>query len=90
VRRALSANPLGVVEAFTRLDVMVRDGWVCQLCAEPIDPDLKHPHPQSASLDHVIPLARGGHHMLTNCQAAHLRCNLKKWAHMPGQEASRG
>ena len=33
-----------------------------------------------ASLDHKIPLARGGHHTRDNVQLTHLRCNLSKGA----------
>ncbi|WP_158070491.1 HNH endonuclease [Streptomyces luteocolor] len=32
----------------------------------------------SPSLDHVIPLSRGGSHRRDNVQLAHLRCNLRK------------
>lgn len=33
-----------------------------------------------ASLDHIIPLSRGGHHTADNVQAAHLACNHRKGA----------
>lgn len=79
-RRAYRAGPNGEVERFTRLDVMERDGWTCGLCSLPIDPALAYPAPMSASLDHVIPLSRGGGHSLANSQAAHLICNQRKWA----------
>ncbi|MEV6398476.1 HNH endonuclease [Streptomyces sp. NPDC051907] len=32
----------------------------------------------SASLDHIIPLARQGDHTRINVQLAHLLCNLRK------------
>lgn len=67
---------------FTRREVLDRDGWVCQLCETQIDPDLSHPHPMSATLDHVIPVSRGGEHSLENAQAAHRICNMRKWAHV--------
>ncbi len=44
----------------------------------PIDRLLKYPDPDSLSLDHVMPLARGGEHAIDNVQAAHLRCNVRK------------
>jgi len=34
--------------------------------------------PRKASLDHVIPLTKGGLNELSNIQLAHLRCNLVK------------
>ncbi len=55
-------------------------GWTCGLCALPIDPSLQYPDPASLSLDHVVPLARGGAHTLNNVQPAHLRCNIRKGA----------
>lgn len=74
-------------ESFTRREVLDRDGWVCQLCTLEIDPGLTFPHPQSASLDHVIPLARGGSHTRANSQAAHLDCNRRKWANVAEEAA---
>jgi 5-methylcytosine-specific restriction endonuclease McrA len=58
--------------------VFARDQWKCGLCGERIDQSLVHPHPFSASLDHVIPRARGGLHVYENVQAAHLTCNTSK------------
>jgi 5-methylcytosine-specific restriction endonuclease McrA len=76
-RRATATGP-----RFTRREVLERDGWVCQLCASDIDRDLSHPHPMSATLDHIIPVSRGGEHSLENTQAAHRICNMRKWAHV--------
>lgn len=59
-------------------DVYVRDNWRCGLCHRVIHQHLSYPHPGSASLDHVLPLSRGGAHTLSNVQAAHLRCNVSK------------
>lgn len=62
-----------------RADVVYqRDGWNCGICTEPVNPDLRYPHPLSASLDHVVPLSRGGHHTYANTQTAHLACNMAK------------
>jgi 5-methylcytosine-specific restriction endonuclease McrA len=58
--------------------VYARDNWTCQLCREPIGPDLAWPDGGSRSIDHIRPLSRGGHHVLSNIQAAHLACNLRK------------
>lgn len=67
-------------EKFRHEDVYERDGWICGLCTEPVDRELRYPDPMSPSLDHVVPLARGGHHVLENVQLAHLICNVKKQA----------
>lgn len=58
--------------------VYERDGWTCQLCGLPVDPTARHPDPESASLDHVVPIAEGGDHSYANTQLAHLRCNTLK------------
>lgn len=68
---------------FTVSEIYERDGWVCQLCWVPVRSDLRYPDPQSASLDHVIPIARGGTHTPENVQLAHLVCNQRKQDRMP-------
>lgn len=71
-RRGLS------VERFTERDIFERDGWRCQLCRATVDPVLVWPHPLSASLDHILPISKGGQHRRANVQLAHLRCNVEK------------
>lgn len=82
LRRAVPA------EAIDPHAVFVRDGWRCGVCSDPIDPLLRHPDPQCATVDHVVPLSRGGHHTYANVQASHLVCNLRKGAKMPGQSVA--
>lgn len=67
-------------EVFRAADVYTRDAWQCWLCHEEIDHAALWPDPRSASVDHVVPLSRGGSHTLANVKAAHLRCNLVKGA----------
>ena len=69
-----------VVEPIVNAEIFERDGWVCQLCDAPVDCLLSYPDPGSASLDHIMPLSRGGHHVRSNVQLAHLFCNLSKGA----------
>lgn len=55
----------------------IRNEDVCWLCGAWIDPDLKFPHPQSWTADHVIPIAKGG----TNAgelKPAHNLCNQQR------------
>lgn len=78
-RRALKAGS-SAGPAFSNADVFERDGWVCGLCGEPVSPDVVYPAPLSASLDHVVPLSRGGAHSFANSQLAHLACNVRKGA----------
>lgn len=73
------ARELGrAVELFRAHEVFQRDEWTCALCLGAIDRQLRHPDPLSPSLDHRVPLQRGGDHTVENCQAAHLVCNLWK------------
>lgn len=67
-------------EAFDCRDVYERDGWTCGICATPVDKSLVWPHPLSVSLDHVLPVSRGGAHAPENAQCAHLACNVRKGA----------
>jgi 5-methylcytosine-specific restriction endonuclease McrA len=76
IRRARKAGVR--VEKFANTEVFDRDGWTCGICLEPIDPALAWPDPMSVSLDHVVPLSKGGDHSRANCQAAHLVCNVSK------------
>ena len=75
-RRAREANVES--EPYDRVAVFVRDGWTCQLCGEPVDPDLRAPDPASPSIDHVVPISLGGPDTFANVQLAHLGCNAAK------------
>jgi 5-methylcytosine-specific restriction endonuclease McrA len=57
-----------------------RDEDTCRICGEPVDFTRQPPHPSAATIDHVIPLSRGGEHSYGNTQLAHLRCNTTKGA----------
>ena len=65
-------------EVFDRIEIFDRDEWSCGICSEPVDSSLAWPDPMSASLDHVIPVSRGGRHVRDNVQCSHLTCNLRK------------
>jgi 5-methylcytosine-specific restriction endonuclease McrA len=39
----------------------------------------KAPDPMSPSLDHILPLSKGGTHEPRNVQLAHLGCNVRKY-----------
>ena len=59
-------------------EIAERDAWVCGLCERPVDAELAYPDPMSKSLDHIMPLTKGGAHDPSNAQLAHLRCNVSK------------
>ena len=58
--------------------IYARDGYMCWLCGGQLDMVEKVPHPLAPTIDHVIPLARGGWHEPGNIKAAHFLCNAKK------------
>jgi len=74
-RRIRTNEPIG---DFSRLDIYRRDDWVCQICKKPVDKTLSFPDPYCASLDHIVPLSRGGTHESRNVQLTHLSCNTSK------------
>lgn len=52
---------------------------VCAICGKPVDKTLTYPHPLSATVDHIIPVALGGHpSAINNLQLAHWTCNRQK------------
>lgn len=53
--------------------VYERDNETCGICGE-------HVEWADFSLDHVIPLSKGGEHSYANTQTAHLPCNIRKGA----------
>lgn len=65
-------------DMFDPFDIYDRDGWVCKLCGDPVDRGARFPAPLSVSLDHIVPLSKGGHHTRQNVQCAHLLCNTKR------------
>lgn len=57
-----------------RLLVLVRDGWICQLCGDPIDPSLPKGHPRGPTVHHTRGKVAGDDpaHLV----AAHTECNV--------------
>lgn len=70
------------IEHINEKVVYLRDGWICQICHEKVDKKFKYPNPKSASLDHIIPLSKGGTHTYKNVQLAHFVCNITKFTNI--------
>jgi 5-methylcytosine-specific restriction endonuclease McrA len=75
-RRARKVNAF--VSRVNTNDIFLRDHGRCQLCGKKIRRELKHPHPMSLTIDHIIPLSKGGTHEPKNVQIAHMICNSTK------------
>ena len=80
-------------EECTRLEVLERDGWVCQMCRidcnreYTIDPKTRRPDPRNAEHDHIIPLTEENSpgNVFPNSQCLCRKCNNKKRAKSWGQ-----
>ena len=65
----------------TRKKIVSRDKCTCQICGGVCDPNDKRWGsfgPMFPTIDHIIPLAKGGTHTWSNCQCAHVICNSEK------------
>jgi 5-methylcytosine-specific restriction endonuclease McrA len=71
-RRARKAGSptIGKVD---RGQVFERDRGICHICKLVVDP--KHWH-----MDHIVPLSKGGAHVMANVAVSHQRCNDSKGA----------
>jgi hypothetical protein len=60
-----------------RLAIYERDGWVCQLCSEAVEPDLPPLNPWAATLDHIVCQSWQliPDHSPSNLRLAHRWCN---------------
>lgn len=66
-----------VVSDSVRLAIYERDGWTCQLCSEPVDPDLPPSDVWAATLDHIVCQSWTDEpdHSPSNLRLAHRWCN---------------
>lgn len=67
-------------------EIAKRDGWRCSICEKAVDPLVKWPDSKSPSLDHVVPLSKGGAHDPSNVALAHLGCNTAKNNRVDGEQ----
>lgn len=65
-------------EPYTLAEIAERDGFRCGICYREVDMALKYPHPRSASVDHIIPLSKGGSDLKSNVRLAHLGENVAR------------
>lgn len=55
------------------------DGFTtCAICGLPINLSLPYPNPWSLTIDHVVPISKGGRTSFDNMQPAHMKCNRAK------------
>lgn len=56
-----------------RETIFERDNWICGICGGQV-------RPKDATLDHIVPVARGGAHTADNLRLAHHICNSRRGA----------
>ena len=61
------------LEDVSRDEIAERDNHLCHICGEWVGA-------QEMTIDHVVPLARGGSHTKDNIKLAHKVCNSRKGA----------
>lgn len=58
------------------------------LCGEEVDKTIPTPHPDSAEIDEIIPISKGGDPLSrTNTQLVHRHCNRTKSDRLPDEHA---
>lgn len=73
---------------YTRQQIFDRDGYDCYLCNKSVDLTAAHRQGQPGwemypHVEHVVPLALGGHDVLANVKIAHAICNIRKGVSIP-------
>lgn len=65
------------VGKYDRFDVFKRDGGVCMICNKKVDKSLRWPNAMSFSINHVVPISKGGADTFGNVETSHLVCNMR-------------
>jgi 5-methylcytosine-specific restriction endonuclease McrA len=61
------------------LAIAERDGWCCHLCGRKVADRIDYAaRDDDATLDHLVPVSKGGLHVRANVALAHNRCNWER------------
>ncbi len=74
------------VETVDPATLFERDGWRCHICGRKVRRGVDGFNPLAATIDHIIPLSRGGEHSYRNTACAHRVCNMRKGANDVGSQ----
>lgn len=75
-RNAIKNNINSV--SYTRKSIFQRDKYTCYLCGKPLNMDAQACDPDSPTIDHIIPISKGGDDIPNNIKSAHYLCNIQK------------
>jgi len=78
-RRALMADAM-TDNSISEHEIYQRDGYKCWICNRDVVDAYDNTNPLQATLDHVIPLSKGGAHMRDNLACCCRQCNCRKGA----------
>ena len=59
-------------------NLVIRDGFDCQICGVVLDWSKRGSRKLWPSLDHIVPITKGGEHTYDNSRMVHLGCNASK------------
>lgn len=78
-RRAIYAKG----EKIDALELFEKYNWICNICNTKIENHRRFPDCMAATIEHVIPLSKGGTHTWDNVRPAHAKCNFEKGDALP-------
>lgn len=61
---------------YTLVEIGDRDGWCCHICRKTVNRTLPGTAEHGPTIDHLVPLAAGGHDEPVNVSLAHRSCNV--------------
>jgi 5-methylcytosine-specific restriction endonuclease McrA len=79
-RRRRAAKRGGASEPYTLAEIAFRDDFNCGLCGKPVPMAVKVPEALAPTIDHIVPVSKGGDDTRANVQLAHFVCNSRKGA----------
>ncbi|MCW0993094.1 HNH endonuclease signature motif containing protein [Streptococcus anginosus] len=70
---------------------LLKSSTHCGICGRLVNKKLKYPDPMSPVIDHIVPIAKGGHpSAIENLQLAHWQCNRQKSDKLYAEERATG
>jgi hypothetical protein len=77
-RRYLKRAGHELIDSFSRNDVFDRDKWRCKQCRQKVVLPTGNNDANEATVDHIMPVSKGGKHVWGNVQCLCRRCNTLK------------